>query len=71
MTLRHDPEKGVGRPEELLAALAARAGIEFQVRSLVRERLVLAEAARTEVPSRAGGPAPRQDGSRPRPRRSR
>ena len=26
MTLRHDPEKGVGRPEELLAALGEAVG---------------------------------------------
>jgi hypothetical protein len=41
MTLRHDPEKGVGRPEEALAELGERVGTPLDVRSLVRERLVL------------------------------
>ena len=39
--LRHDPEKGVGRPEEVLAELGERLGRPIEVRSLVRERLVL------------------------------
>jgi hypothetical protein len=43
MTLRHDPEKGVGRPEELLAALGEAAGLGPLAASVVRERLVLAE----------------------------
>jgi hypothetical protein len=61
MTLRHDPEKGVGRPDELLAALADRTGFALVARSLVRERLVLATPAPVEVP------AARLRGSRPRP----
>jgi len=62
MILRHDPEKGVGRPEELLAALEERMGFPLEVRPLVRERLVLAASPVAEEP------APRPRGSRPRPR---
>jgi hypothetical protein len=43
MTLRHDPEKGVGRPEELLAALGERAGTVLVSGDLVRERLILGD----------------------------
>ncbi len=41
MTLRHDPEKGIGRPEEALAALGERLGAALEPVALVRERLVL------------------------------
>jgi hypothetical protein len=41
MVLRHDPEKGIGRPEELLAALAEAVGTQLPVTSIVRESLVL------------------------------
>ena len=59
MTLRHDPEKGVGRPDELLAALR-RSGSAFHARSLARERLVLATPpAPVEPAARARGPRPR------------
>ncbi len=54
MTLRHDPERGVGRPEEVLAELSERAGgppLEAMVAGLVRERLVLGT-------DHAGDPAP-------------
>jgi hypothetical protein len=61
MTLRHDPEKGVGRPEELLAALEEGVGFPLEVRLLVRERLVLASSPV------AGEPTPRSRGSRPPP----
>jgi len=61
MTLRHDPERGVGRPEELLAALSERSGVGLAARSLVRERLVLATPPAPELP------APRARGPRPRP----
>jgi hypothetical protein len=60
MTLRHDPEKGVGRPEELLAALGEVVGRPLEPESLVRERLVLADppppspAPRRRPGSRAG-----------------
>ncbi len=43
MTLRHDPEKGVGRPEELLAALGEASGMPLAPASIVRERLVLGD----------------------------
>jgi hypothetical protein len=66
MTLRHDPEKGVGRPEELLAALGERVGSTLVPATLVRERLVLGEPApppppapRRRPPLRPSGPAAR------------
>lgn len=40
--VRYDPERGVGRPEEVLAALAESAGLELALESLVRERVLLA-----------------------------
>ena len=46
MELRHDPEKGVGRPEELLAELADRSGVALEGAVIVRERLVLAPERR-------------------------
>ncbi len=43
LTLRHDPEKGIGRPDEALAALAeAEGGQPLVVREIVREQIVLA-----------------------------
>jgi hypothetical protein len=45
MTLRHDPERGIGRPEELLAELSDRLGVRLEpplLVGIVRERLVLA-----------------------------
>lgn len=68
MTLRHDPERGVGRPDEVLAALAGELRTSLTTRSLVRERLVLAQpsaaaAAATRVEGRGrtsrGGPRAR------------
>jgi len=47
--LRHDPEKGIGRPEEVLAELAERTNTELAARTVVRERLVLAD----ELPAHA------------------
>jgi radical SAM-linked protein len=44
---RFDPVLGTGRPEEVVAALGAEAGATLEVRSLVRERLILAD--RSEV----------------------
>lgn len=62
MTLRHDPEKGVGRPEEVLAALAEAMGGEPLAAAVVRERLVLSE------PPPPSAPAPRRrPGTRPAP----
>ena len=43
--VRFDPERGVGRPEEVLAALAESTGSSLAFVSLVRERVVLAGAA--------------------------
>jgi radical SAM-linked protein len=40
---RFHPELGTGRPEAVLATLADRAGTALSVRSIVRERVVLAE----------------------------
>jgi hypothetical protein len=63
MTLRHDPERGVGRPDEVLAAVAAQAGMEpIPVRAIIRERLVLAPPPvpappRPRAPRRPGQPA--------------
>ncbi|MDP2349984.1 MAG: DUF2344 domain-containing protein [Chloroflexota bacterium] len=67
MTLRHDPEKGVGRPEELLAALEERAGFPLKAHGLVRERLVLADRANPVEPPRTRGPRPRPGAENPRP----
>jgi radical SAM-linked protein len=39
---RFDPERGVGRPEEVVAALAEAMGASLEVLDLVRERLLLA-----------------------------
>jgi radical SAM-linked protein len=40
---RFHPELGTGRPEEVVAALADRAGLALEIDTVVRERLVLAE----------------------------
>lgn len=40
--VRFDPERGMGRPEEVLAALAESAGVGLSFKSLVRERVLLA-----------------------------
>ena len=40
--VRYDPERGVGRPEEVLAALATIAGVKLAFEALVRERVILA-----------------------------
>jgi hypothetical protein len=64
MTLRHDPAKGVGRPDETLLALAEALGLEaLTPASLVRESLVLADPPAPE-------PAPPRGARRPPPRRS-
>jgi radical SAM-linked protein len=72
MTLRHDPERGIGRPDEVLAALTDRMGGSApRVTSLVRERLVLASSPPPAAPARRS-PGPRRGGqpttppSRPR-----
>lgn len=38
---RFDPERGVGRPEEVVAAIAELAGRSLEIHDIVRERLVL------------------------------
>ena len=61
MTLRHDPEKGIGRPDEILAALADSVGNpSIRAATLVRERLVLGEPV---VPE----PSPRRPPGRRQP----
>ncbi len=70
MTLRHDPERGIGRPEEVLAALSERLGVGLDARSLVRERLVLsAPPERAAPPASSGGSRPRPGTEGPRPSR--
>jgi hypothetical protein len=54
MTLRHDPEKGLGRPDEVLAELGERLGRgTAPAARLVRERLVLAAERRQDRPQAA------------------
>lgn len=59
ITLRHDPSRGVGRPEEVLAALGEAMGAEaLPIGALVRERLLLADPpmpAPAEAASAADG----------------
>jgi len=40
---RFDPERGTGRPEEVVGALAERVGTTLAIASIVRERLLLDE----------------------------
>jgi radical SAM-linked protein len=53
MRLRHDPEKGVGRPDEVLAELGDRLGRSLGDARVVRTGLVLAEL-RAEPSSEVG-----------------
>jgi hypothetical protein len=54
MTLRHDPEKGIGRPDETIAALGEHLdGQPLRVVSLAREGLVLAEPPVAELQARS------------------
>ena len=74
MTLRHDPARGVGRPDETLAALGeALGGTPLQPETLVREELVLAEPPAPDLPAPRGPrrqPAPRSSSDAlPRPPR--
>jgi len=54
MTLRHDPEKGIGRPDEALAAIEGALGTEIARTGLVRESLVLADPPPPPPPPRRG-----------------
>jgi hypothetical protein len=63
MTLRHDPEKGVGRPDEALAELSDRVGSPLEPVGLVREGLVLGDPAPPRPKPRQAAAAP---ASRPR-----
>jgi radical SAM-linked protein len=60
MTLRHDPEKGIGRPEETLAAISGVIGVEVSRTGLVRESLVVADPAPPPPPPRRGPKPPRR-----------
>ena len=70
MVLRHDPEKGIGRPEELLACLGDVLAAPLVVTGLVRERLVLADPAPPppgpRQPTRTRQPSSRRSPSSPR-----
>jgi hypothetical protein len=71
MTVRHDPEKGVGRPDEVLAAIGERlGGAPLRPDRLVRERLVLADPPSPGAPKRLPGRRPlpeRRPADHPRP----
>jgi hypothetical protein len=60
MTLRHDPEKGIGRPDETLAALTDLLGTKIAVADLVRESLVLGEVVPPPAAPRRGPRPPRR-----------
>ncbi len=62
MTLRHDPEKGVGRPDEVIAALGEAAGATLAPAELVRERLELGDPPPAKPKGRQATASP----SRPR-----
>ena len=67
LTLRHDPARGIGRPDEALAALGdALASGPLEPETLVREGIVLASPPPPEPPAPRG---PRR-GSPPRPGRN-
>ena len=60
MVLRHDPEKGIGRPDEVLAELGERSGASLADASVVRTRLVLAERPPETPRSATRPPQPRR-----------
>jgi radical SAM-linked protein len=57
MELRHDPERGVGRPEEVLAELGDRLEAHLAAVSTTRERLILT-SDRAGRPMSGAGPLP-------------
>lgn len=59
MMLRHDPEKGIGRPDEVLAELGARTLTKLEAVALVRERLVLGDPPPPPPSAPRRRPAPR------------
>ena len=66
MTLRHDPERGVGRPDEVLAEVGDRLGAPVVAVSTVREGLVLRDGPVVAATTAASAP---RDRSRPGARR--
>jgi radical SAM-linked protein len=69
MILRHDPERGIGRPEEVVAALSDAVAAPLEVGSIVRESLVLAPPPSPAAATRGRAPRSRQAAastSRPR-----
>ena len=58
MTLRHDPAKGVGRPDEAAGCDSASRWASRRPFDLVRERLVLAMHPPPQQPARAAGSPP-------------
>ncbi|HET9615452.1 MAG TPA: DUF2344 domain-containing protein [Candidatus Limnocylindrales bacterium] len=67
LRLAVDPERGAGRPDEVVAAIAEAAGTAFQILELTRRGLVL--AAETGLPSRPVRATPPSAATR-RPRRA-
>ena len=62
VTLLHDPERGIGRPDDVLAELWDRIGTRHAPTRIVRERLVLGPERATPPP--AAGRGPRRQGPR-------
>lgn len=53
---RFDPELGTGRPEEVVAAMAEFGGLDLEMTSLARVRLVIAGSGESSSGARAIGP---------------
>jgi radical SAM-linked protein len=52
--VRVDPERGIGRPEEVVAALGDDLGTVIEARDIVRERVETADEASGAMPSASG-----------------
>ena len=52
MRLRHDPERGIGRPDEVLAELGERVGAPFEAVRIQRTALVLTQPKGVERAAR-------------------